>query len=478
MIREVLNRAFVLDQLRQVRRHLEAEAEEDRRSGDELPAVDDQLDDTDYQDALEAARAAEAREDAETSGQPAFDRPDDDRRGDETDSLDDHAFFSRDPVVSNLQSALEEYFEDRESDNVATLEDEDDGRRSDAPAEVAVTDRHLRDVDSEVDADGRRVFEKFSKTDVGWVTSVFAWGIRRLRDRHPFVDRPATPFEIADRCRVLMVGDWGSGVPRAIDVAAQMRREIDGARTAGVPVHVVHLGDVYYSGWKREYEKRFLQHWPVAENEADRISSWSTNANHDMYAGGHAYYKTLLADPRFAGQEGSSFFSLFNRHWRLLGIDTGWKEKDLEEPQPAWIDEQCADARARGQKTILMSHHQLFSAEEEASPALAENLRGPLERDEIHGWFWGHEHRCQLFERRDGVPFARLVGHGGVPVWQWRDEHAPLPATVRHEYRGRFKQGAEWWARFGFAALDFDGPKIEARYIDELGAEHHRETIE
>ena len=29
----------------------------------------------------------------------------------------------------------------------------------------------------------------------------------------------------------------------------------------------------------------------------------------------------------------------------------------------------------------------------------------------------------------------------------------------------------------GFAVLDFDGPSLEATYIDELGQNHHAETI-
>ena len=47
---------------------------------------------------------------------------------------------------------------------------------------------------------------------------------------------------------------------------------------------------------------------------------------------GHGYYRTLLGDPRFARHEGSSFFSLANRHWRLLGLDTAYVEQSVYLP--------------------------------------------------------------------------------------------------------------------------------------------------
>ena len=37
----------------------------------------------------------------------------------------------------------------------------------------------------------------------------------------------------------------------------------------GRQVHAIHLGDVYYSGFAREYKNRFLRYWPVREDEAD-----------------------------------------------------------------------------------------------------------------------------------------------------------------------------------------------------------------
>ncbi len=61
-----------------------------------------------------------------------------------------------------------------------------------------------------------------------------------------------------DYFRIVMVGDWGSGLPRAQNTAAAMRHYIDECVTNGTDCHVVHLGDVYYSGWDFEYRSRFF----------------------------------------------------------------------------------------------------------------------------------------------------------------------------------------------------------------------------
>lgn len=484
MIEQVLNREFVLEQLRDVRRHLEAEVEEGRRGGGERPVEDAELTEEDYRNALEELRTVEDREEAESSGQPAFEPPEEERRGDGPATLDDYSYFSRDPVVGNLQSALEQYFEEREPDAIAEIEPEDDGRRGAGPAEVAVTDRRLRGRGASREPDGRRLFEQFSVTDVGWVSTLLAQGITKLRGKHPFVDPPEGTFEIPERCRIVMVGDWGSGIPRARKVGKQMRRAIESAREDGVEPYVIHLGDVYYSGWKREYKKRFLAYWPVELAEAEEIPSWSTNANHDMYSGGHAYFGTLLADPRFAQHHGSSCFALGNRHWQLLGIDTGWQDADLADPQPQWVEERAAKAAEAGTRIMLLSHHQPWSVEEKENGEetdktldVARRIAVPLEKGQIDAWFWGHEHRCQVFSERDGVRWGRLLGHGGVPVWQWRSADDPLRPTVVYEHRARFRSGIEWWARFGFAILDFDGPRIDVQYVDELGNVGFRETI-
>jgi hypothetical protein len=475
MIAQVLNRQFVLDQLEAVRQQLEEDSAGGRRGGVAAPDIADLALD-DFALALDEVRAAAAREQVESSGQPGFPPPPAERRGEQAPPLDDFAFISRDPVISLLQSALEAYFDEHasEGERVANEEPADDGRRG-AQEDVAVTDRSIEGLAPTRDAEGRRLFDQFSVTDVRWVSSLVAMGIRSFRKRHPFNTNPANPITIADRSRLLLVGDWGSGLPRARKVADQMRRVME--QGGNIEQHVIHLGDVYYSGWKREYEKRFLPYWPVQSGEEARYGSWCLNGNHDMYAGGHDYFKYLLADPRFARHERCSYFALRTGHWQILGLDTAWKDEDLEDPQAEWVS---ATVSGDGRKVMLLSHHQLFSAYETAKSGapLTNKLKAVLDAGRVRAWFWGHEHRCMLYHRHANVEFGRCVGHGGVPVYMSHEENDPYPPPGAYEYRAAIDKGLERWAKFGFVVLDFDGPAIDVRYIDEEGVEHHRERLE
>ena len=475
MIAQVLNRDFVLEQLREVQDFLSSPQTSERRTagaaGDEGPEIDPQ----DAEEARALAAAALASETAASSGQPGFEPPPAERRGEESAPIDDFSFFSRDAAISNLQSALEQYFHQRQSESLEAAEPPDD-RRSGDWDDVAVTDVSLAGVEPTRELDGRRVFDKFSVTDVRWVSSLFAMGVRRFRKRHPFPARPAEPLRIGDRARLVLVGDWGSGIPRARKVADQMRKVLDEGIRSNREQHVVHLGDVYYSGWEYEYRDRFLKHWPVRESEKDAIRSWTLNGNHDMYEGGHAYFGYALKDPRFAGHQGSSWFSLQNDHWTLLGLDTAWEDHGLEGNQAEWARQRLESSPGKG---LLLSHHQIFSSYEKKKEEskLLKKIRPVLDTGRVRSWFWGHEHRCVLYDPHENVQYARCVGHGGVPVYMTHGEDDPFPPPGNYEYRGYFQKGLERWAWFGFAVLDFEGPEIHVRYIDENGTEHKNERI-
>lgn len=469
MINQLLNRDFVLDQLRQVHKYLSLPADERRRGG-AIPPEAKHVEEDDRRAALADIQESLTKEKIESSGQSArFER-----RGSEP-PLDDWSFFSRDEVVSNLQTVLDYYFTDGPGKNKVTVKPAPDKDRRGPGQMSLVGDASLSGFDSR-QGEGRRVFDKFSVSDPEWVSSALAAGLRLFRGRHEFVDHgPVVP--IADQARVVMVGDWGSGIPRAQKIAQNMRQVMLDGLTANREVHVIHLGDVYYSGWRREYEKRFLPFWPVHADEAQRVRSWSLNGNHDMYSGGFGYYDFLLKDPRFMAQAGSSFFCLENQRWKIFGLDSSWDDAGLKDPQAEWV-------RARmdpNKKTMLLTHHQPFSSYEKPATAMVDKL-APISGvpGGLKAWFWGHEHRFMLFNAFHNVQFGRLVGHGGVPVYMTHKEDDPYPEPGVFEDR-RFLSGLgglEHWAYFGFAVLDFVGDKIEVQYLDENGKPAHpKETL-
>src|SRR5262245_56872242 len=225
----------------------------------------------------------------------------------------DYPFFSRDPTVSLLQTSLED--EARKAGNVAVKEPESKLHHFVHAIEALL---HI---------------EHFGPTDPDWVTKIAGATLDRLaKGNHKFNPAPAE-HTIADDARVVIVGDWGSGLPRALAVAQHMGEKVEEALAAGRQAHVVHLGDVYYSGDPSEYKRRVLSdgHWPVTRQQLDAgVTSWALNGNHDMYSGGYGYFDTMLSgDDRWAKQrspdgKGTSFFRLTNAFWDIAGLDTSW----------------------------------------------------------------------------------------------------------------------------------------------------------
>jgi hypothetical protein len=317
---------------------------------------------------------------------------------------------------------------------------------------------------------GVDLYRAFGPCDLRWIAVKVAEGIKLLHGKPPFPDRPADPVQIADDARLVIVGDWGTGLQGAVNVGREMRGQLEAA--AGRDRHVIHLGDVYYSGWTEEYASHFLPYWPHLAGDTN-VRSWALNGNHDMVSGGHGYFGHLMRDPRFAGQQGSSHFRLYNRYWQIVGLDTSYEDRDLAGTQVDWIMDEAIGSPAR---MMLLTHHQLFSAYGARPNSLGQRLAPVFAKRRIDAWFWGHEHRCAAYEPVEHVQAPRCIGHGGVPVIV-PDPDAPVPDGVRYEYRGSSSVGAAQWGLFGFVVLDFEGPAITVRYINERGEEHYREVL-
>ena len=392
------------------------------------------------------------------------------------ENADEHSYFPRDAALSLAQSALQQYCEIKKPEAIVRPADGMQGL-AETPTPVAAQSLHPAFVQA-LAGTNQGLVRQFELLDIGWANCLLALGVRNWRGLCPFKKEPADPFRIGDRARVVLFSDWGSGLPRAQKVATQIRRELLAAEAEGRDAHLIHLGDVYYSGWAEEYEKNVLPFWSVKEDEAERFSSWSLNANHDMYSGGRGYFEYLLGDVRFRPQQNSSFFSLENERWLLLGLDTGYHDNrvfdahDLYGTQNQWAYEKLS--AAPGKKGIVLSHHQPFSAYEKGGEKILDKMRPALDENLIRAWFWGHEHRCTLYEEREGIKYPRCIGHGGIPFYV---ETAHLPAGVAYEYRDGFDHLTESWNYFGFVVLDFADDQITARYVNERGHVHHTETI-
>jgi hypothetical protein len=391
------------------------------------------------------------------------------RGGAEAQPQEERSYFPREALTAILQSTLETYLKEEREDLLQPVERAVERRAGggDPVPDFVLQIPTLPQVD-----DDRRLGGAFEITDPGWATTLLAMGWRLFRRRRDFKEEAAPPQPLDCEARVILVGDWASGHPGAQEIGALMREQVEEGARAGRQVHVIHLGDTYYSGWKLEYERNFLPFWPV--NKGEEHGSWTCNGNHDMYSGGHAYFDFLLCDERFAAQARSSYFSLENEDWQLLGLDTAWEDHGLKAPQADWIDRKRADFPKR--KTILLSHHQLFS-EYGGGGDIEAKLGRQLLAKPVDAWFWGHEHTFTKFApNHRGVGLARCIGHGGIPVYvDLRD--VKFPAVWRDTQYFESLGGLEKWALFGFAVLDFHGKELDVTYVNEWGQKIQPETI-
>jgi Calcineurin-like phosphoesterase len=390
------------------------------------------------------------------------------------DAADVAPFISRDPIQSLLQSTLEDKLRER------GVPGEVPKRRGLLAWLIHLIESILHPV-------------RFGPDDPNWVIDVAAAVLERMaKGNHPFNRLPAE-HDVSDNARIVIVGDWGTGLPRAQEVAKFMAQEVSEALAEGREAHVIHLGDVYYSGLKGEVCRHVLAPgmWPVSAEQASAgVTSWSLNGNHDMYSGGFGYFETLLGDERFAKQcspdgKATSFFRLRSPSWDFVALDTSWDTNVLssgfvgllQDPQ-AKFAQHVAEESTR--KLMLLSHHQLLSVydKEDLGPTLGEKLAPVLDSGRVTAWLWGHEHRCMGFEEAKKVKVSRCIGHGGVPVLMEHKPGEPIPPPGEWEERDFSEYHGDHWARMGFAILDLDGPRIKVRYRNELGETSREETID
>ena len=154
MIAEVLNRDFVLAWLDPIEDQLRTLADGGDTSGQFAAALA----------AIERAKAegVHGQPDDGAAGGPSG------RRGRGEDAaLDEQSFFSRDPVISLLQSLIEERIEDSHADLIVRDEPPTGRRSGGATAVPAITDARLNIDPGDLRFDsGRRAFGPFETTDV------------------------------------------------------------------------------------------------------------------------------------------------------------------------------------------------------------------------------------------------------------------------------------------------------------------------
>ncbi|GAC1403098.1 MAG: metallophosphoesterase [Chloroflexota bacterium] len=240
------------------------------------------------------------------------------------------------------------------------------------------------------------------------------------------------PAKDPSQTRVALLADWGTGTSTARELLADLAQR--------QPDVVIHLGDIYYSGTQSEVQDHFLN--VFKEAFTPDIPVYTLAGNHDMYSGGAPYYQ-LLDDLK----QPASYFCLRNDEWQILAMDTGLYDSDpntvksnltqLHPDEVRWHKDKIRNAG--GRRTVLLSHHQLFSGTggvgtDSAGQPLAVNphLYAAFSDvlDTVTCWIWGHEHNLIAFDTYLGLAHGRCIGSAAIPVLLTPDPYAPMKNLV------------------------------------------------
>lgn len=237
------------------------------------------------------------------------------------------------------------------------------------------------------------------------------------------IDYSVIEYQLPPDSTVAILGDWGTGMPDAVGLLS--------AIMAMNPTAIIHLGDIYYSGTAAECTTNFLNVVQAAYQQAGvKIPIFTLPGNHEYYSGGAGYYQLLdelaAVQPSTSCQQPASYFCLrtSDNAWQFLGMDTGYNDHTIGQLSGPWLQPNeitwHVDKLTNfSGKTILLSHHQLFSANATINSYpwdtayLNDYLFATFQPyfPSVAGWLWGHEHNLVLYQNDIfGLGMGRLIG--------------------------------------------------------------------
>jgi hypothetical protein len=263
-----------------------------------------------------------------------------------------------------------------------------------------------------------------------------------------------------------IIGDWGTG----LDDARQLLQQVMTFK----PAAIVHLGDIYYSGTPEEcrvhYTDVITEVFDEQLGEGNRIPVFSLAGNHEYYALGYGFYPVMSEINKAipGAEQVASYFSLRTGDggWQFLAMDTGYGDADpldpidpwyagpaLQATEVEWLHHQLSSFAG---VTVLLSHHQLFSAHsklngmwpsDSATPYLNTFLQkalAPYLTGDVAAWLWGHEHNFAAYEDGlFGLAKGRLLGCSAYEELRLSEPYTVNYQEVRYLDPARYRVGYE-----------------------------------
>jgi hypothetical protein len=235
-------------------------------------------------------------------------------------------------------------------------------------------------------------------------------------------------YQLPSSAKILLIGDWGTGMT---DAVAMLKAGVEQFK----PDAILHLGDVYYSGIPDECQEHVIDVITNLRTQTGlALPFFTIPGNHEYYSGGAGFYEMIdKINSGIAGaQQQASYFCLrsADSNWQFLAMDTGYGDHDpnddafssdtrgpsLHSTELVWHYDKIDNFSG---STILLSHHQLYSAFSEINgnaawgPAfLNQRLYNSFvpKFGRTAAWFWGHEHNFAQYPDQLGVQNCRLAG--------------------------------------------------------------------
>jgi len=281
----------------------------------------------------------------------------------------------------------------------------------------------------------------YTQLDPLWVLVILNYAINVL---FPFAIYQ--PFPSANQAykgtgntgsKIAIIGDWGTGAYGDKFGGSGPAMAVIEAVKQLKPDYVMHLGDVYYCGtnnrpWPNEIRNNFLTPWEEGVFRKER--SFTINANHEMYGGGHGLMKVALGEGTpFAHQNHAPYFALEFPGVVMIGLDSAYFDPSMFYSLGALGNADNTQQKEfikslgniSGKKVMVMTHHNPMSFDGEhivqntaAGQSLWDGMVELLGR-QPDVWYWGHLHLGVAYNAKSALGAkgvaCRCIGHSAIP---------------------------------------------------------------
>ncbi len=144
----------------------------------------------------------------------------------------------------------------------------------------------------------------------------------------------------------------------------------------------------------------------------------------------------------------------------------------LQDTEVTWLTDKVNNAGSRG--TILLSHHQLFTAYDNIDNNEI-NLRlypqvAPI-LPKVALWIWGHEHDFVPYDAYKGLAHSCCLGHGAFPVGvdetPSKPKYPDVPVTKDADGNNIRLGSTGGLLNHGYAIIEIDGPAGKVSYYQD-----------